>query len=126
MCRSVAIRVATQYPLFQRLTHPFSLTATSGATMKSAKIPHLYIRNGIYYYRNNSVWKSLRTHCKKEAFRRLSFALFGTPPAVNDNTTTVNYSSVASSDAKLTPHDTHETLSTSKLIKAYLDENGGR
>jgi len=48
-----------------------SLTATIGATMLSANIPHLYTRNGIYYYRNNSVWKSLRTRCKREAFRKL-------------------------------------------------------
>jgi len=38
-----------------------SVTATIGATLKSANIPHLYIRNGIYYYRNQSTWKSLKT-----------------------------------------------------------------
>jgi hypothetical protein len=53
--------------------------------MLSANIPHLYNRNGIYYYRNNSVWKSLRTSCKKEVFRKLSITLFGTTPAVYDS-----------------------------------------
>ncbi len=55
-----------------------SVTATIGATMKSANIPHLYSRNGIYYYRNNSVWKSLKARCKKEAFRELSFTFLAT------------------------------------------------
>ncbi len=32
--------------------------------MKSANISHLYMRNGVYYYRNNANWNSLRTHCK--------------------------------------------------------------
>ena len=57
--------------------------------MKSANIPHLYIRNGIYYYRNQSVWKSLRTRCKKDAFRKVSHILFGTTPAENTNQQTL-------------------------------------
>ncbi len=89
--------------------------------MKSANIPHLYIRNGIYYYRNNSVWKSLRTRCKKEAFKKLSIALFGTMPAVNDTSKRPNNNIDRSLDTKLTPNNT-----TSKLIKDYLTENGSR
>jgi len=46
--------------------------------MQSAEIPHLYLRNGIYYYRNNTIWKSLRTRCKKEAFKLLINVLHGT------------------------------------------------
>lgn len=91
--------------------------------MLSANIPHLYIRNGIYYYRNNSVWKSLRTRCKKEAFRKLSITLFGTTPALNDSMVTSNTPSTALTDSKLTAND---TPSTPKLIKAYLAENGNR
>lgn len=91
--------------------------------MLSANIPHLYIRNGIYYYRNNSVWKSLRTRCKKEAFRKLSFTLFGATQAVSDTTLRVNNTSFTPSNTKLTPKD---TPSTSKLINAYLSENGSR
>lgn len=97
-----------------------SVTATIGATMKSAKIPHLYIRNGIYYYRNNTVWKSLRTRCKKEAFRKLSFTLFGTTLAINDNTNSLN-------DTPFRPQNTNlDVPSTSKLIQGYLAENGSR
>jgi integrase len=51
--------------------------------MLATKIPYLHCRNGIYYYCNQSVWKSLRTRCKKEAFRKVSHILFGSPSAVN-------------------------------------------
>lgn len=88
-----------------------SVTATIGATMLSANIPHLYSRNGIYYYRNNSVWKSLRTRCKKEAFEKLAYVLFGTTPSNDDK------------PKKTLPN---QPPSTSKLIKAYLAENGNR
>lgn len=81
--------------------------------MKSANIPHLYIRNGIYYYRNNSAWKSLRTRCKKEAFRKVSHILFGTTPAV-----------ITDSNQQATPKP--EIPITAQLIKAYLNENGDR
>jgi hypothetical protein len=50
--------------------------------MKATNIPYLHCRNGIYYYRNQSVWKSLKTRCKKEAFKKLSFTLFGATPAL--------------------------------------------
>jgi len=92
--------------------------------MKSANIPHLYSRNGIYYYRNNNVWKSLRTRCKKEAFRKLTITLFGSKPASKDtsSTDTHTYSTVNNSD--IAPDNT--TPCTSALIKAYLDENGNR
>jgi integrase len=101
-----------------------SVTATIGATMKSANIPHLYIRNGIYYYRNNSIWQSLRTRCKKEAFKKLSFTLFGTTPAIQDTTVPSNNTSFTPTDTKQTPNNT--LPSTSELIKAYLAENGNR
>ncbi|WP_286271944.1 site-specific integrase [Thalassotalea hakodatensis] len=91
--------------------------------MKSANIPHLYIRNGIYYYRNNTIWKSLRTRCKKTAFRKLSTTLFGTPPAIKDTSITVNDSSSTPPDTQ--PASNHNT-STMSLIKAYLAENGDR
>ncbi|WP_159818429.1 site-specific integrase [Colwellia sp. 20A7] len=79
--------------------------------MKSANIPHLYTRNGIFYYRNNSVWKSLNTRCKKEAFRKVSHILFGTTPATNSNQQSVTKLAIPS---------------TPELIKAYLKENGHR
>lgn len=88
--------------------------------MKSANIPHLYSRNGIYYYRNQSTWKSLKTRCKKEAFRTLSITLFGTMSAVDDKAMTANDTPITPLTTKLTPHD------TSELIKAYLAENGDR
>lgn len=81
--------------------------------MKSANIPHLYCRNGIYYYRNNSVWKSLRTRCKKEAFRKVSHLLFGA-------------SSVFSDKPETQKVNTPAIPSTSKLISDYLNENGHR
>ncbi|MCJ8320194.1 MAG: site-specific integrase [Colwellia sp.] len=92
--------------------------------MKSANIPHLYIRNGIYYYRNNNLWKSLRTRCKKEAFRKLSFTLFGTTPALNDTAISPKYNPITPNSTALTVNE--DLPSTSKLIKAYLDENGSR
>lgn len=81
--------------------------------MKSANIPHLYCRNGIYYYRNNAVWQSLRTRCKKEAFRKVSHILFGTSSVVSDKpkVQTVNAPTIST---------------TSKLITDYLSENGHR
>jgi len=92
--------------------------------MKSANIPHLYSRNGIYYYRNNNVWKSLRTRCKKEAFRKLSLTLFSTTPAFKNTSSTATHTSLIVNSSQLTPNNTIPC--TSKLIKAYLDENGNR
>jgi integrase len=77
--------------------------------MKSVNIPHLYIRNGIYYYRNSSVWKSLRTRCKKEAFKKVSHILFG----VLDK-------------ARQQPVNSLNHPEIPDLIKAYLKENGDR
>ena len=88
--------------------------------MKASNIPYLHCRNGIYYYRNQSVWKSLKTRCKKEAFRKLSFTLFGTSPALNDTKVTPENTSLTLSGSKLTSSD------TSSLISAYLAENGNR
>jgi hypothetical protein len=34
--------------------------------MLETNIPYFHCRNGIYYYRYQSVWKSLRTSCKKK------------------------------------------------------------
>jgi integrase len=82
--------------------------------MLATKIPYLHCRNGIYYYRNQSVWKSLRTRCKKEAFRKVSHILFGSPSAVNDTALT---------EPSATPK---QITSTTNLIKAYLAENGNR
>jgi len=82
--------------------------------MLATKIPYLHCRNGIYYYRNQSVWKSLKTRCKKEAFRKVSHILFGSPPAVNDTALT---------EPPATPK---QITSTTNLIKAYLAENGNR
>mgnify|MGYP005987148379 CR=1 FL=1 len=79
--------------------------------MIATKIPYLHCRNGIYYYRNQSVWKSLRTRCKKDAFRKVSHILFGTTPAENTNQQTAPKPA---------------TPSTAQLIKAYLNENGHR
>lgn len=79
--------------------------------MSATKIPYLHCRNGIYYYRNQSVWKSLRTRCKKDAFRKVSHILFGTTPAENTNQQTAPKPA---------------TPSTAQLIKAYLNENGHR
>ncbi|WP_019025772.1 hypothetical protein [Colwellia piezophila] len=93
--------------------------------MQSANIPHLYIRNGIYYYRNNSYWKSLRTRCKKEAFKQLAHLLFGTVSEVVDKSPTK-----VSCDAEASkPQSSAAVASSPKfgvLIKAYLDEHGHR
>lgn len=95
--------------------------------MLSANIPHLYIRNGIYYYRNNSVWKSLRTRCKKEAFRKISHILFSTTAAANDSKISPNDILVTPSKAKLSSYDFIIIQpSTYELIKAYLAENRSR
>lgn len=87
--------------------------------MKSAQIPHLYTRNGIYYYRHNAIWQSLRTRCKKEAFRKLSFTLFGTSPILSNTKVSLN-------DIELTTSATSDTLCSTSLIDAYLSENGVR
>ena len=55
-----------------------------GCYMLATKIPYFHHRNGIYYYRNQSVWKSLITHCKIEAFRKVSHIIFGTAPAIDE------------------------------------------
>ena len=68
--------------------------------MLATKIPYLYSRNGIYYYRNQSTWKSLRTRCKQEAFKNLCIAMFGTTPALTNTTTSLNYTSCTVKDAK--------------------------
>jgi hypothetical protein len=95
--------------------------------MLATNIPYLHCRNGIFYYRNQSVWKSYRTRCKKDAFRKLSFTLFGTTSALNDTKLTVNDTSATPPDSKLTAYDPVVTLpSTSELIKAYLSEYGNR
>ena len=94
--------------------------------MLATKIPYLHCGNGIYYYRNQSVWKSLKTRCKKEAFRKVSHILFGTTPDLNDTALTVNDTS-ATPDSKLTVKYPVVSLpSTSELIKAYLSENGNQ
>lgn len=72
----------------------------------------IFITIAIIQY--DSVWKSLRTRCKKEAFRELSSLLFGTTPVVNGKP-----ERISSYNAPVTP-------SISKLIKAYLAENGSR
>ena len=94
--------------------------------MKSAHIPHLYTRNGIYYYRNNAIWQSLRTRCKKEAFRKLSFTLFGTSPALNDTNTSLNDTKTSLNDTELTTNATSDTQCSTSLIDLYLLENGVR
>jgi len=95
--------------------------------MKATSIPYLHCRNGIYYYRNQSVWKSLKTRCKKEAFKKVCFTLFGTTPALNDTYSRPHNTSIRVSEAKITVHDSIVTPpSISKLIKAYLAENGNR
>jgi hypothetical protein len=95
--------------------------------MKATKIPYLHCRNGIYYYRNQSVWKSLKTRCKKEAFKKLSYALFGTTPVLNDTSSRHHYTPIRISNTKLTIKDTIATLPcTSRLITASLTENGNR
>lgn len=95
--------------------------------MLASNIPYLHCRNGIYYYRNQSVWKSLKTRCKKEAFRKLSITLFGTTPALNDTPLRPHDTSIRVSETNITTHDVIVTPpSTSKLIKAYLAENGNR
>jgi hypothetical protein len=91
--------------------------------MLATNIPYLHCRNGIYYYRNQSIWKSLRTRCKKEAFQKLSITLFGTTPALNDTSSRLNDTSIRPSETKLTPKHTY---STPKLVQAYLAENGHR
>ena len=95
--------------------------------MKATNIPYLHCRNGIYYYRNQSVWKSLKTRCKKESFKKLSYALFGTTPVLNDTSSRHHYTPIRISNTKLTIKDTIATLPcTSKLITASLTENGNR
>jgi len=88
--------------------------------MLATNIPYLHYRNGIYYYRNQSVWKSLRTRCKQDAFKKLCITMFATTPAVNNDTVRHIDTSVRPSDTTETPNNTFE------LIKDYLAENGSR
>ena len=92
--------------------------------MLATNIPYLHCRNGIYYYRNQSTWKSLRTRCKQEAFKKLCITMFGVTPALTNTTTSLNDTSCTVNDAKLAVNDDLPT--TPNLIKAYLAENGNR
>jgi hypothetical protein len=56
--------------------------------MLATIIPYLHCFHGIYYYRNQSTWKSVRTRFKKDVFRKLSHILFGSAPAVDDTALT--------------------------------------
>jgi integrase len=82
--------------------------------MQATNIPYLFCRNGIYYYRNQSVWKSLKTRCKKEAFTKMSFIISG-------NGNTENSNKLESSQNSLS-----KQFKTQDLIKMYIDENSSR
>jgi hypothetical protein len=126
MCRGVAAWVATQSFEINSL-RIFLAFCYMDCYMKATNIPYLHCRNGIYYYRNQSVWKSLITRCKKEAFKKVCFTLFDTTPALNDTSARPHDTSIRVSDTKLTTDDTIATLPrTYQLIKAYLAENGSR
>ena len=85
--------------------------------MLATNIPYLHCRNGIYYYRNQSTWKSLKTRCKRDAFIQLSKIVAGVVSATEKSSP-----EVIAPEAKSASPSCH----TSKLIQAYLKENGHR
>lgn len=89
--------------------------------MIATKIPYLYYRNGIYYYRNQSIWKSLKTKCKLQAFKLMCKHM----SAAGDKSPSLVTATVASfpdcSESKpIVAKATHE------LVDAYLQENSPR
>ncbi len=86
-----------------------------------SNIPYLYSRNGIYYYRHQSIWKSLKTKCKLQAFKLLCKHM----SASDDKSPSLVTAAVAS-----TPINTESTLyvakATHELVNAYLKENSPR
>lgn len=91
--------------------------------MKASNIPYLHCRNGIYYYRNQSTWKSLKTRCKTQAFKILVNVLSGTMSGEEDKST---YQEVSYDAKASTPQSSAAVAPTPKfdlLIQSYLDEN---
>jgi integrase len=89
--------------------------------MLATNIPYLYSRNGIYYYRNQSIWKSLKTKCKLQAFKLLCKHM----SASGDKSPLLVTAAVASIPLKaesipIVAKATHE------LVNAYLKENSPR
>lgn len=85
------------------------------------EIPYLYHRNGIYYYRNQSIWKSLKTKCKLQAFKLMCKHM----SASGDKSPLLVTAAVAS------PPDYSENTpivakATHELVHAYLQENSPR
>lgn len=95
--------------------------------MKATNIPYLHCRNGIYYYRNQSTWKSLKTRCKTQAFKLLIGILSaGAKSDVLDEST---YQEVSCDAKASTPHCVTTANPSPKyntLINVYLDENSHR
>ncbi|NQZ87719.1 MAG: hypothetical protein HRT54_09085 [Colwellia sp.] len=91
--------------------------------MLASNIPYLHCRNGIYYYRNQSTWKSLKTRCKKKAFNLLIDVLYGTMRGTVDKSTYLE----VSYDAKASKPQSFSAVASfpkfGVLIKAYLNEN---
>lgn len=85
--------------------------------MKATNIPYLYNRNGVFYYRYKSTWKSLKTHCKRDAFERLSQIIAGAVSATQKNQLEVTAPEV---------EKTSSSLNTFEFVQAYLKENGHR
>ena len=79
--------------------------------IKATNIPYLHCRNGIYYYRNQSTWKSLKTRCKKEAFLKFCNLFSST-------------SGESQSVKECKKQPTFRNLK--QLVQAYMKENGGR
>ena len=122
-CAGVWLEGLPPNPLFSITYTKIKRNCYNWCYMLATNIPYLYCRNGIYYYRNNTVWKSFKTRCKKTASRKLSITLFGTPPVIKDTSITVNDSSSTQADTKTT---LNYSSSTTSLFKAYLAENGDR
>lgn len=93
--------------------------------MKSTNIPYLYSRNGIFYYRNRNIWKSLRTGCKAEAFKKL--CQFVSTGKTDTPANSLRDKSNLSEEITLLPNTRHiERHKTAELVKAYLLENSPR
>jgi len=89
--------------------------------MIATKTPYLYDRNGIYYYRNQSIWKSLKTRCKLEAFKLMCKHM----SASGDKSPSLDTAAVASFpiDTEIKPI---VAKATPELVDAYLKESSPR
>lgn len=89
--------------------------------MLATNIPYLYLRNNVYYYRNQSIWKSLKTKCKLQAFKLMCHHMSGSV----DKSPSVSSPAVAPF-TECPESEANVANATRKLVDAYLKENSPR